>query len=197
MIMGFWKTWKKVMFEPMEFFEKMPKKVSISDASKYYLKIHAMLLGALAGVGLFFVAIFSTIFGIFGDKGVLLGGAFFGVYALVILIGIPVMLLLFWGFMFVGAALLHVMATLFGSKERYTESVKIVCYASTPNLLAFVPFVNSVVGIYSIVLQVMGVRKRHKLSIGKSVAVVLIPFGVYWALAMMIYIPLMILGNIV
>jgi hypothetical protein len=195
--MGFWDTWKAVMFEPMEFFQKMPKKVSISDASKYYLKIHAMLLGALAVVGLFFVAVFSTIFSIFGNEGLLLGGAFFGIYALVILIGIPIMLLLSWGFMFVGAGLLHIMAGMFGSKEKYTESVKIVSYASTPNLLAFVPFVNYVVGIYSIVLQVMGTHKRHKLSIGKSIAVVLIPFGLYWALAMMIYIPLIVFANIV
>ena len=193
--MGFWNTWKAVMFEPMKFFEKMPKKVSISDASKYYLKIHAILLGVLAVVGLFLVAVFSTIFGFFGIEGLAVGGAFFGIYALVILIGFPVLLLLSWAFMFVSAGVLHVFAMVFGSKEKYTESVKIVSYSTTPNLLAFIPFINYIVGVYSIVLQVMGTHKRHKLSIGKSVAVVLIPFGIYWALAMMIYIPLIIFSS--
>ena len=195
--MGFWKTWKSVLIEPMEFFEKMPKKVSISDASKYYLKVKAIMLGAMAVLGLIFVGIFSTIFGIFGVEGLAVGGAFFGVYALVILIGFPIALLLSWGFMFVGAGLLHLFATMFGSKEKYTESVKIVCYASSPGMLAFVPFINYLVGLYVIVLQVMGTHKRHKLSIGKSIAVVLIPFGIYWALAMMIYIPLIIFSSFV
>ncbi|NQV91935.1 YIP1 family protein, partial [Candidatus Woesearchaeota archaeon] len=152
--MGFWKTWKKVMFEPMEFFEKMPKKVSISDASKYYLKIKAIFLAIQSVFLLIFVGIFSSIFGIFGIEGIALGGAFFGIYALVVIIGFPLRLLLSWGFMFWGAGLLHLLAMMFGSKEKYKESVKIISYASTPNLLAFIPVISFIVKIYSIILQV-------------------------------------------
>ena len=51
----------------------------------------------------------------------------------------------------------------------------LLAYANAPMLIGFVPLVNAIVGIWSLVLQVVGFRARTESSWGVAIAVVLAP----------------------
>ena len=51
----------------------------------------------------------------------------------------------------------------------------LLAYANAPMLLSIVPLVNAIVGIWSLVLQVIGFRARTESSLGVAILVVLAP----------------------
>ncbi len=174
---GFWSTWKTVILEPVQFFEKLPPKTSYREPSLFYLKTQALLLFiCLLILGQILISDISstqsaivTIIG--GIAGVMIFIGFIIFY--------PLALLLSWGFLFINAALLHLFVILFGGEEGYKETVNVTAYSAAPTLLSLIPFVGLAAIIYSIILQVIGIQKRQKLSLGKSIAVVVIPFLIF------------------
>jgi len=185
--MGFFRTWKDVMFNPFNFYAKLPKKFRYREASIFYLKVNALLLGIISLVILFLAAILSSAFGsLFGQSQVF---AHFGflIVLLIIIITIPVLLLLNWGFLFIGAGIIHLFVLIFGSKQGYHETFKVLAYSQAPNLFSIIPFFGYAAAIYSIILEIIGIKERHKLDWSRSVAVILIPFFICLALSIFLF----------
>ena len=81
--------------------------------------------------------------------------------------------------LYVSTAITHLLVLIFEGKKGFHETFKAMSYSVAPMVFWFVPIVGYAAVFYGIALQVMGIHKRQKLTIGKSVAVVLIPVGVF------------------
>ena len=77
---------------------------------------------------------------------------------------------------FVGAGWLHLWVRVVGGKKGYHQTLKASLYSSTPLLLlGWIPIIGSLVfGIWSLVLNIFGLMKLHKISGGKAVAAILL-----------------------
>jgi hypothetical protein len=184
------RIWKDVMFDPVAFYKSLPK-YSFRKSNEFYLKVSAVMILAMVifmaifiGIILFIVASSGT-----GIEGV--SDDMFPLIWLGILVGLfvlsPILLLLQWGYLYVGAAIMHLFVLLFGGKKGYKETVTTVAYSSAPAPLSLIPLVGYAAGVYSIVLVIMGLRERQKMSTGQSVAAVLIPVFVYMFFIGLVY----------
>ena len=182
--MRLFNTWKTVMFDPLKFFEKLPAKIGYREPSLFFLKVQAITLGLVYLLALLFGSFFLLVI------SAATGGMSLGVGALIFLGALlifPLLLLFAWGMLFVAAGITHLLVLIFGGKQGYKETFKATAYSMAPNIFSIIPIVNWAAGIYSIVLQIMGIKHRQKLSWGKSVAVVLIPIGLVFVAVFIFY----------
>ena len=187
--MGYFQTWKRVMFNPTEFFNELPKTVQLKEPSWFYIKTNAMVMGVVYFFMILILAFFGALLAAApAQNGTtdLLGGFGIGLIILIAVIAFPFFLLLGLGMLFVFTGILHLIVLLFGGKEGYTETFKALSYAHAPILFSWVPIVNWATSVYVIVLQVIAINKLQKLSMGKSIAVVLLPVGVFFVLYMIL-----------
>lgn len=178
--MGYFKTWTQVVFAPMEFWEELPKKIKYKEPTIFAIKTFAITTGViffmLAVMAALFSGITETIFG--GTELAVLGTLGAGVFFL-ILLAYPVMLLLQWTGLYIGAGMIHLFVLLLGGKRDYEETFKVYSYSFAPMLIGFIPVLGSLARIYSLALTIMGVHVRQKLSVGKAIAAVLLPAAVF------------------
>jgi hypothetical protein len=114
-------------------------------------------------------AVIGGIWNILGSLGMALIG---------IVIGVP----LGW---LIGTGILHIIAKLFGGKSTYSGYLKAVAYAEVPMALGVVPVVgNFVGGIWSLVCVIYATKEAQEISMGKAIAVVLIPVVILVILAL-------------
>jgi hypothetical protein len=182
--MKLFETWKKVMFDPLNFYEQIPKKVGYREPTLFYLKSTAIGLSILY---LMFFLMGSFVLMFLGMTNMNLGLKGFGIMLLVMIISFPVIILLYWGMLYVNAAIYHLFVMLFKGKEKYKETFISLAYSGAPNMLLAVPLVNWAARVYNLVLFGIGIHKRQKLSVGKSVAVVLIPVAIGMIIFSMLY----------
>ena len=176
--MGFFSTWKDIVFSPKVFFKKLSKKTKIKEPSKFFLKLQALTMGISFLIIFIYAMVSLSSMGAFGLMGLMLGLSstmMIAAMALGMLILFPLILLLSWGFIFVVAGIVHIFVLIFGGKKGYSETFKVMCYSMAPGLFSFIPLVNIAVSIYMVVLEIMGIRERQNLSTGKSVLVILLP----------------------
>lgn len=88
---------------------------------------------------------------------------------------------MFWLFVVAGtwlwAVYLRWVIRVFAKKEVPTAHAFEICaYANAPLLLAWVPLVNAVVGIWSLVLMWLGLTRNLRLSSGMALIILLVPF---------------------
>lgn len=143
------------MFSPSETFDASMED-SLGDAFKYFiviLTIYAVLSAIRAAVA------FLLIGGMFG-----LGMPFYVVVPFVVgiiggIIGI-----------FIVGPWLHIWVCLFGGRNGLVQTIKAVIYGETPALLlGWIPIVNYIAMIWSIILGIIGLRQLHGLPTGKAV----------------------------
>ncbi|OGP55105.1 MAG: hypothetical protein A2Y65_10000 [Deltaproteobacteria bacterium RBG_13_52_11] len=90
-------------------------------------------------------------------------------------------------FSFIGAAILHLIAQqFFEGKGGYEGVYRVVAYAGAVNLLAWIPVVGFIAGLYGLYLQIVGLEKVHKITPGQAVVTVLIVFAVYLIMALVV-----------
>lgn len=81
---------------------------------------------------------------------------------------------LFW--IFVSGLMLHCFVLMFGGEKGYTQTIKSLMYAYTPYLLlGWIPYVNIIAAIWSLLLLILGIGELQEVSTGKAVLVVLVP----------------------
>ncbi|MBI4981114.1 YIP1 family protein [Candidatus Woesearchaeota archaeon] len=191
--MGLFNTWKEIMFNPINFYGKLSKKDQYAEATKYFLKVQA-IVSALLLITMGLIVSAAIAFGGMADKviWVVLG----------LIVAYPFMLLFAWGMLYVGAGILHLFVLIFSGKKGYVETFKVVAYSISPQIFGVIPIINYLAMAYILILQVIGIKKRQQLSWGKSAAVVLIPAGIGIVLGIIIYftlmaslLPLMALGG--
>jgi hypothetical protein len=85
--------------------------------------------------------------------------------------------------LFILAGLLHLFVYLFGGRERYTETVKVVIFGSTPfMLIGWIPMFGLVIGgLWSIILFIIGVRELHGITTMRAIGA-----GIFFTLVVVI-----------
>ena len=142
---------KGFLLEPTKAFSKEGK-TSFGDAFKYVLII-AVVLAVLNGI----------IIGVFGGP-VAFVTTLVGTY-----IGAVIGLL-------IGGIVLHIFAYIFGARKGIEQTMKVAFYGGTPGLLlGWIPIIGWIIGLYGIVLEVIGLKKLQNMSTGAAVAAVLLP----------------------
>jgi hypothetical protein len=170
---------KKVIFQPNEFFESVKTEVGIMEAFKFFVIVSLVYLVFTI---ILFLAKPSMLLGGFLGFGPFSG--LFGVIGISIPIFIYISLIVST---FVGAAIIHIVAMLLGGKGDYSATYKALAYAATPSLLAgWIPFLGILAGLYSFYLAIVGISKLHEVSMGKAVAIILIPVVVFAIIAAII-----------
>lgn len=93
------------------------------------------------------------------------------------LTAVAVQLLLAPVFILIGAAIVHLFCLMFGAaKNGYGATARAVCYAYVPILFGFIPGINVITSVWSLVLLGIGIAGLQQTSAGKAVGVVLTPF---------------------
>ncbi|HIJ11741.1 TPA: hypothetical protein HA278_06800 [Candidatus Woesearchaeota archaeon] len=201
--MGYFRTWKKVMSSPTEFFTKMPK-LGYKEPTIFALKtLTFVYIVGFCIMVLFNLVWYKSPLGQYSSLVKLfpaLGGA--GEYFITLIAGIifiPLGLLFAWGMLYVGAGIYHLFVLMFGGNEGYRETFTAYCYSLAPTLFSAIAipilgsFISMAAGVYSIVLFIFGLQARQKMSGGKAAAAVLIPIGIFFVLMILFVIGIVIL----
>ena len=165
-------TTKGFLLQPTETFQQHID-TSLSKAFQYYTVLvifYAILSGIIEGL------LFS--FGPYHEfSSFMHGGAIFGLalgtfVLFLIFIIIPSSLI---GIFFSGA-FQHIFVLLFGGEGGIAQTLKAMMYSAVPVLvLGWIPIVNIIAAIWSVVLLILGIRELHQISTERSIATVLIP----------------------
>jgi len=171
-INNFIETWKQVITSPSEFYESMPTDEGFEAPLKFAIT-NIMVFGIAT-------AIISTLW----DSFILL---FSGEGFLIIVMGIIGMILLY-GFifiiivpifsiigLFICGGILFILFRIVGGTGTYEGTVRIVSYSSAVNLIAWIPILGWLFGLYQLVLYIIGGKFVHNLTTERSAIAVLIP----------------------
>jgi hypothetical protein len=168
-ITAFVETWKGASLTPSRFFGAMPATGSVRTALLYYLPLGIVVSGANLLWAL-------TIWGTDADRETVLGEMPLGgaMNPLLEFLLSPVILLLS---LFIAAAVTHGLLKLLGGANRSLGfTTRIFAYAYSPQVLAIVPVVGTVMGfVWMVVVAIVGLRVGHRASLGRVLAAVLIP----------------------
>lgn len=170
--MQFVETAKKFMLDPKKSFQKSRK-----DRVPYgYLvrisAIYAVLSGLIMG------GIFAGASATLGQGSPLLGVGL----TIAMILGIFVASIVG---MIIAGLVLHVFAYLVGARKGLEQTLKTVIYGFTPTaLLGWIPFVGVIFSIWTLVLEVVGLRELHKLTTGRAVIAVLLPIIIVGVIVM-------------
>jgi hypothetical protein len=175
---GLWETIKQVIARPVPFFQNLP---DTSDIGKPVL--FAIILGTVGGVlyALWQLVMMPLQGGMGGMGGgdvppelrqleMLMGPA----AVLMSIILAPVLTLIG---LFVSAGIFHLFLLMFGGPNRgFAATLRVVAYTTTLQLFYGVPFCGGiVVGIWSIVLHIIGLTQAHRTDAWRAVLAVLLP----------------------
>ena len=95
---------------------------------------------------------------------------------------------LFWGLgiilSFATVAVMHVFVYLFGGRNGYMQSYKAAIYGQTAgNLIGWIPYIGILANLYSVYLTIKGISLLQNMSMGRAVAVIVVPILVIVVLA--------------
>ena len=171
---------KGFLVKPVETFQGQ-KAGSLGDAYKYYivlLVIFSILYGIVAiAMDLnFFNTTIATLSQMPG-MGWATALTAFGAFAVSFDIFIIYCLFIFYLFwIFVSGLMWHCFVLMFDGKMGYAQTIKAEMYAYTPVLLlGWIPYINILAAIWSMVLMIIGIRELQEMPTDKAVATVLLP----------------------
>jgi len=166
-------TVKGFLMQPVESFRNQ-RGTSLGDAIKYFLII--VIINAILTVIvdlIFASAILATLTQAMGQMG--MGEVFLmetiGMVVVAIVLVIASLVLLF-----VFAGWLHLFVYLLGGRKGYAETAKAMIFGSTPYMLiGWIPVIGLFVGgIWSLVLEILGIRELHQVSTGRAAGAVVL-----------------------
>ena len=150
------------IMKPVETFQKV-KGGSLGDAFVYFLillVINAILSAIILVAGLSAMSLYNTIPGFKGALPVIM----FFMTIIGGIIGI-----------FIGGAWLHIFVWALGGKKGYVQTVKSLMYGSTPGLLlGWIPIIGFIGAIWTVILDIFGIKELQEMSTGRAVAAVVI-----------------------
>ncbi len=92
-----------------------------------------------------------------------------GLLGLVVIIPLVIIIL------FIVAAILHLIAKIFGGKARFTGSFQVLSYTTSLAPFSVIPILNFLVPFYQIYVLVVGFKKVHQYSTLRAVITILLP----------------------
>ena len=167
--MDFYEKLKGFVLEPSKTFDAT-KEDTLEDALKYYVGI-AAIFSALSAV---LFAFASTLFGsMMGGFGMMMGAS--AGIAGAISIFVMLLILMVIG-AFIGGAIVHIFVYLLGGRKGIVKTIIALMYGDTPYLLfGWIPLIGLIAAIWSLVLNVLGIRQFQELTTGKAILAILIP----------------------
>jgi len=169
--MGYLRDWKNVISNPLNFFNNLDnnnfKKPTLFAIKTYAIAFLFSFLIMIIKI-FFLKSSINNLISMFNIES-------FGFVMIIVAIGVmaififPITLLLTWGLLYIVAFIIHLGTRLFGSKEDFQKTFQIYSYSTAPNLFAFIPYLNYILIIYSIILLVIGIKKVHGFSTLKSI----------------------------
>lgn len=166
---AFLTTLREVLLSPSRFYRRMPTNRGLSNPL-----IFALILGVLGGVlGLAWQQAFVPQFEQFPGTA--------APYLVGITIALPLIVLLA---LFVGSAIVHLCLMLVGGNRRGFEATfRVIAYSWSTQIFALVPLIGSfIIPIYSLVIEIIGLRESHGISTGRAALAIFLPFIVVIAL---------------
>jgi len=164
--MSFWEKTKGFLLSPTETFNKVKEEGwggSIGFFAKWLI-IFAILMAVIFG------ALFAVLWGFFGafipvDVSLIFGGVM-AIMVIGMLIGVLVGGLI--GIL-IGSLWMHIWVYLLGGRKGVGQTIKAMAYGSTPSLLlGWIPFIGIIFAIWTLVVQIIGIRQLHELSTGRA-----------------------------
>lgn len=186
-------TVRSLVTAPTAFFRGMPRNAGLKNPLAFAV-ICSLIAAAPAAL---LVLLFSLVTGLSGDAASAIGGVF---GAFVVLLLYPVATIVG---LFVGAGIYHLLVLLIlrPSNAGFGTTFRVASYGSFPNALGFLAFIpilgilaGLAIGVYSIILYVLGVREGHATTTGKAALVVLAPVVVGLVLSIVFTVLAFILG---
>ncbi|MBI4149580.1 YIP1 family protein [Candidatus Woesearchaeota archaeon] len=181
--------WKSILFSPSAFFSK--------TAKEGYKEPMLFIIVLYFAYTILSIPIFAILFRQMAAELPFAGGMFAAILFISIIFG-PILTLLF---LLIWTAYLHLFAWLFGGNG-YVHTLQAVAYSSAPTFplsliaqyLGIIPIagpflslpINLAAMVYSIVLMIIGIRTLHRISTGRAVAAVLIPYALLFLIIMVI-----------
>lgn len=166
------RTWTRVMFHPTSFFKSVPTSSEIAKPLLY-----ALIVGS---IGMVFAIIWQFLWNMLMAK--VSPGSESGFEAFYTVAMLPFILILVpFGVVigqFVGAGILHLCLMIVGgNKNGFGATFRVVAYGYySPALLQVIPLCGAIVaGVWSIVLEIIGLKETHQISTGKAVLAVFLP----------------------
>ncbi|RLG13654.1 MAG: hypothetical protein DRN71_04415 [Candidatus Nanohalarchaeota archaeon] len=170
-----YKTAKEVILRPMEFFKTMPTTGGFGEPLKFAL-INIVITLILTAVIL--TEIPNTIPGLQLKKWTAIYGAETAgiTWTLMTLISGII-------YIFILSGIYHLLLKLFGAKERYEATFRVVAYITVFNIFSTISLiemtaakiVSFLITLYVLYLMVLGFRDAHKISSLRAAIVVLLP----------------------
>jgi hypothetical protein len=169
--MDYFGLMKGFILSPVETFREV-RDTDLGDSLKYYLVLLVInaVLSAIVGIAMV-SAVWLTFSGIAEQLGVPLP-AIAGVGVVLFAI---VMIVVQFILVFIGAAWLHIFVYLLGGGQGYLQTLKSVTFGSTPSmLLGWIPFIGMFAGIWSLALEILGVRELQEMTTGRAALAVIL-----------------------
>jgi hypothetical protein len=166
---AFLTTMREVLFSPTRFYRRMPTNRGLSNPL-----IFALILGVLGGVlGLAWQQAFVPQLEQFPGT--------VAPYLVGITIALPLIVLLT---LFVGSVIVHLCLILVGGNRRGFEATfRVIAYSWSTQIFALVPLIGSfIIPIYSLVIEIIGLRESHGISTGRAGLAIFLPFIVVVAI---------------
>lgn len=171
---------KGFLLKPVETFRNV-RDEEISLTIGYFIVLlvfYGLLSGIISALGVMRNPIPSMLNLGLGQAGPII--TFFTVFFTVIIVWL--FLLLIWGLW------MHLWVYVVGGRKGVWQTEKAVLYGVTPFLLiGWIPVIGPVLGgLWSIVLQILGIRELHELSTAKAILALIIPFVIIFVIFILI-----------
>jgi hypothetical protein len=169
--MDYFELIKGFLLSPVETFRNV-RDTGPEDSLMYYLVLLVINAVLTAIVMLAMVnTIRMAVSGLLGQAGLPLPAITGAGVAFVALVLIIVQFVL----VFIGAAWLHLYVYLLGGRKGYVQTLKAVTFGSTPSLLfGWIPFIGLLAGIWTIVLEILGVRELQEMTTAQAALAVIL-----------------------
>lgn len=177
-VASFFEAIKLSLIHPEAFFQEVGLSRGLFRPLLFAAIISVITFGSLAAFQAGFAILGGTIFGLAGEGNMFMetmASAPFiaGSHIFIGLIVLPLLTILS---LFISACLSHVSLMICGAANREFEAtLRVICYASSPNVLQIIPFIGIVGAVWQLVLVIIGLKTVHNTTYGKAVLAVFLP----------------------
>ncbi len=176
---AFFGTIWEVLFHPSLFFSRMPVERGLG-----YPLIFALVMGVLGGMfGLLYQFVMMFIFGGFSESE---GFGGFSVPMLIgSAIGLPIITVIG---VFIASGILHVCLMIVrGNRKGFEATFRVIAYAMSTQVFGIIPILGGMIGgIWSLVVEIIGLRESHGISTGRAAFAMFLPVLVILALVIIL-----------
>ena len=191
-------TWKQSLFNPTQFFRRLPVTGGIGNPL-----IYGIILGV---IGMVFSTMYQQLWGQLLDfsrwapylgrdfdfEAYNFSRQFQSISSLITLLISPVLVTIG---MFIASGIFHLILMIFGwKKESFEATFRVIAYSESVQFFQIVPFLGGMIAtVWSLVLYIIGLKEVHKLSIGQALIVILLPLflcclcccaAIFWGISM-------------